>query len=308
MIRLLFPNIEELKQLHYEAVKSYVADIMRKEQRKDFYQNVIVLPGFESYDKEYDFRHDTFDWLKQFVLADCSTLASWVANCPKLLKFDYMKKVYINRFSNGISKYVDRQETYNSYALFEKMNLKVCPYCEHEFLDVVEVMQGTQTKRTIEFDHFYPKGSDEYPALAMCFYNLIPSCKSCNQLKMTNPVAANPYEANIENLSYFYSNQLIGVNYTAVSETDFTIGLHTEGNMVVNQDTLGLEQRYQSLNSTACQLLKSKQNFDDDKLAEMERMGFGAVEELKRSFFGKPRSEALGTELHTKMKEDLIGY
>ena len=117
MIRLLFPNIEELKQLHYEAVKSYVADIMRKEQRKDFYQNVIVLPGFESYDKEYDFRHDTFDWLKQFVLADCSTLASWVANCPKLLKFDYMKKVYINRFSNGISKYVDRQETYNSYAL-----------------------------------------------------------------------------------------------------------------------------------------------------------------------------------------------
>lgn len=43
MIRLLFPNIEELKQLHYEAVKSYVADIMRKEQRKDFYQKVIDL-------------------------------------------------------------------------------------------------------------------------------------------------------------------------------------------------------------------------------------------------------------------------
>lgn len=99
MIRLLFPNIEELKQLHYEAVKSYVADIMRKEQRKDFYQKVIDHPGFESYGKVYDFRHDPFDWLKQFVLADCSTLASWVANCPKLLKFDYMKKVYINRFS-----------------------------------------------------------------------------------------------------------------------------------------------------------------------------------------------------------------
>ena len=46
----------------------------------------------------------------------------------------------------------------------------------------------------------------------------------------------------------------------------------------------------------------------EEKLAEMERMGFGAVEELKRSFCGKPRSEALGTELHTKMKEDLIGY
>ena len=55
MIRLLFPNIEELKQLHYEAVKSYVADIMRKEPRKDLYKNDIDLPGFESFGKVYDF-------------------------------------------------------------------------------------------------------------------------------------------------------------------------------------------------------------------------------------------------------------
>lgn len=308
MIRLLFPNIEELKQLHYEAVKSYVADIMRMKQRKDFYQKVIALPGFEKYDKKYDWEHDTFDWVKQFVLADCSTLASWVANSPKLLKFDYMKKVYQNRFSNGVTKYVDRNETYNSYALFEKMNLKVCPYCEHEFIDVVKVMNGAQIKRTLEFDHFYPKGNDEYPGLAMCFYNLVPSCKDCNQLKLTNPVAANPYESGIENLSYFYPNQPIGVNYDGVSEANFRIKIHTEGNMTINQDTLGLEQRYQSQNYTAYQLLKNRQNFDDDKLAEMERMGFGTVEGLKYSLFGKPRSEAAGTELHTKMKEDLIGY
>jgi len=219
-----------------------------------------------------------------------------------------MKKVYLNRFSNGISNYVDRNETYNAYTLFEKMNLKVCPYCEHELLDIVEVMHGKQIKRTLEFDHFYPKGTDEYPGLAMCFYNLVPSCKVCNQLKLTNPVAANPYESDIENLSYFYSNLPIGVNYDAVPEADFSIKMHTEGNMMINQDTLGLEQRYQSLNYTAYQLLKNRQNFPDEKLAEMERMGLGTIEGLRLSLFGKPRSEASGTELHTKMKEDLIGY
>ena len=308
MIRLLFPNIEELKRLHYEAVKSYVADIMHKNQREVFYQKVIALPGFERYDREYDWEHDSFEWLEQFILADCQTLAGWVAGCPELLKFDDMKKVYLNRFSNGISNYVDQNKTYNAYTLFVKMNLKVCPYCEHEPLDIVKVMYGTQVKRTLEFDHFYPKGSDEYPGLAMCFYNLVPSCKACNQLKMMNPVAANPYESGIEELSYFYTNQPLGVSYNFVSEADFCIKMHTEGNMMINQDTLGLEQRYQSQNYSAYQLLKNWQIFDDDKLAEMERMGFGTVEGLKHSFFGKPRSEALGTELHTKMKEDLIGY
>ena len=308
MIRLLLPNIEELKWLHYEAVKSYVADIMHKELRKEFYQEVVALPGFEKYDSGNDLEHDTFNWLKQFILADCPTLAGWVANCSELLKFDYMKKVYLNRFSNGISNYVDRNETYNAYTLFENMNLKVCPYCEHELLDIVEVMHGKQIKRTLEFDHFYPKGTDEYPGLAMCFYNLVPSCKVCNQLKLTNPVAANPYESDIENLSYFYSNLPIGVNYDAVPEADFSIKMHTEGNMMINQDTLGLEQRYQSQNYTAYQLLKNRQNFPDEKLAEMERMGLGTIEGLRFSLFGKPRSEASGTELHTKMKEDLIGY
>lgn len=37
-------------------------------------------------------------------------------------------------------------------------------------------------------------------------------------------------------------------------------------------------------------------------------MGLGTIEGLRLSLFGKPRSEASGTELHTKMKEDLIGY
>lgn len=40
----------------------------------------------------------------------------------------------------------------------------------------------------------------------------------------------------------------------------------------------------------------------------MEKAGFGAADTLRRALFGKPRSEAKGKELHTKMKEDTIGY
>lgn len=88
MIRLSFPNIEELKQMHFEAVKSYVKNTMRMEWRKDFYSHVVALSGFETYNEEYDEEKDIFDWLKQFLLADCNTLAYWVTNQADKLRFD----------------------------------------------------------------------------------------------------------------------------------------------------------------------------------------------------------------------------
>lgn len=307
MIRLDFPNIEELKSLHFEAVKSYVKEIMRTGERNTFYLKVLSLPGFESFPRVYNEKNG-FEWLRKFILADIPTLAEWVASYSKLLKFDYMKKVYLNRFSNGCTNFVDKGKMYNSYTLFDKMNVRVCPYCEHEFIEVVTVMGGKQTKRTMEFDHFYPKGDEEYPALAMCFFNLVPSCKSCNQLKMTNPVAANPYDMEIENWTNIYPDIPLGVNMGVLTEQDCNVKFHAVKGMVVNEDSLALEQRYESQSSYVYQLLKNKQNFSDDKLAEMERMGFGTIDGLRRAVFGKPRNEAKGVELHTKMKEDLIGY
>ena len=138
--------------MHFNAVKSYVAETMRKEWRKDFFSHVIELSGFEDYNKEYDDKTDSFDWLKLFLLADCETLAYWVSNQASKLKFNYMKRLYVGRFSKNSNDYVDKAGTYNAYTLFKAMNIRVCPYCEHEFLDVVKVGHGLQTKRTIEFD------------------------------------------------------------------------------------------------------------------------------------------------------------
>lgn len=306
MIALSFPNIDALKQTHFAAVKSYVCDIMRTDARDNFYQSVIALPGFDKYPKVYDSRNDNFEWLKEFLLADYKTLESWVKNYAHLLTFDYMKKVYLNRFSKGLNDFVDKQGTYNSYTLYGLMGVKVCPYCEHEFIEVVEI--NGQDRRTMEFDHYFPKGEKEYPGLAMCFYNLIPSCKPCNQLKKTNPVAASPYDPDIEKLTHFGTILPLGINMNSVGVAQCEPKLNPTGGMVINNESLGIEQRYKQLAPDVLNLLKNKQNFDDDKIREMVRCGFGEFEVLKRAMFGNPRSEASGQELHTKMKEDLIDY
>lgn len=306
MIHLSFPNIQTLEQMHFAAVRNYCSEIMRSDKLKDFYKKVIALPGFDSFHQEYIEAENGFEWLRRFILADHNTLSTWVKEQAVKLQFDQMKRLYLNRFSKSPDAFVDSHGTYNSYTLFRAMGIKVCPYCEHEFLD--EVLVDGHTRRTMEFDHFFPKGENEYPGLAMCFYNLIPSCKQCNQLKMTLPIEASPYDPSIECLSHLSPDLEIGVNMETVDEQDCKIRLHPSGGMIMNNRSLALEQRYDSVTSDVYQLLRKKQQYPDEKLEELERLGFGKIKQLKQDLFGLPRSMAKNKELHTKMKEDLIGY
>ena len=300
MITLSFPHIDNLKQVHYAAVLDYVTHSLSADKRHDLYLHITQLPGFNHY------AESDYGWLKSFILADTATLREWTNNHANKLRFNHLKDLYLHRFSNGADSFVDTGKSYNAYTLFDAMDIHVCPYCEHEFLDEVDI--NGKRKRTLEFDHFYPKGDNQFPGLAMCFFNLIPSCIPCNKLKLTNPIAANPYDADIESLTYLYPDIAPGANMEALSDDDCAINFHPSGDMILNEKNLALEQRYYPLRSKAHDLLRKKQQHPDEQLEEMERMGFGTKEQLRHDFFGDPRSLALGKQLHTKMKHDLIGY
>lgn len=302
MIFLNFQNLDGLLALHYDAVKSYVENTMREAPKTNFHSRVLALSGMEDVSDT-----DGLDvWLKRFILATPKQLEKWASEEKDKLSFVEMRSLYLNRFSNSPNTFVDPAGTYNAYTLFKKMGISVCPYCEHEFIDIV--LKDGQERRTMEFDHFYPKGDHEYPGLAMCFFNLIPSCKPCNQLKMDSPTAASPYDPAIEQMTWIYPNLDIGANMERVSVDQCKPLLHATGGMVVNDNSLGLEQKYANMASEVHRLLKNKQQFPEEKLEEMEDMGFGNKDDLRRGIFGTPKDEARWHELHTKMKYDLIGY
>ncbi len=66
----------------------------------------------------------------------------------------------------------------------EKMNEKYsfCPYCWKIPL-ITFTNEKSERKRTYDLDHIYPKKTYNY--LTYSFYNLVPICKICNQLKST---------------------------------------------------------------------------------------------------------------------------
>ncbi len=79
--------------------------------------------------------------------------------------------------------------------LAERLNIKVCPYCNLNYTLFIEKKMSRKLKKMakFQFDHFFSK--DRNPFLSMSLYNLIPSCSVCNQAKSTKPMALNfhPY-------------------------------------------------------------------------------------------------------------------
>jgi hypothetical protein len=68
-------------------------------------------------------------------------------------------------------------EKWNSYELTNSLGISVCPYCNRNWINTVQ----TASKDKIinpQLDHFFCKA--DYPLFRLSFYNLIPSCDSCN--------------------------------------------------------------------------------------------------------------------------------
>lgn len=76
-----------------------------------------------------------------------------------------------------------------SHYFFEKLNIRTCPYCNRQY---TFTLSEENANTSPEYDHFYAKS--DYPILAVSFYNLVPSCHACNQIKgVKKTVKVNPY-------------------------------------------------------------------------------------------------------------------
>ena len=82
-----------------------------------------------------------------------------------------------------------------------KMGIRACVYCNAQYTNTVEIEEGGTVKGRYELDHFWPK--DEYPFLCISFYNLQPSCSSCNNWKRDEEAKFNLYTDKYEELNPF---------------------------------------------------------------------------------------------------------
>lgn len=257
---------------HTNAVVSFVSKKNQVYRRKLFDKINNIMEYQKTFD-EADVEND-YAWLEKFISADIETIKNIVelkekTGSKEKLEFDEFEKIYTNYFSNGANKFVDAASKYNAYAFAENIDLNVCPYCDEETLSIVN---KDGKRRTFDIDHFFPKS--KYPAFAMCFFNLVPSGKSCNDLKLENKIGKSPYEDDIEDCTWLaVDSPNITEIYNALPE-DCKIVFRPQSGMQKNIQVFGLEDRYKNHKEYALGLLRKKHDFPEEKITEMVNAGF----------------------------------
>jgi len=101
---------------------------------------------------------------------------------------------YNNWIQNGI----------NNYELSTNLGIHSCTYCNREYTMTYKPIGHKGKGMVPQFDHWFPK--KEYPLLALSFYNLIPSCATCNGIKSS-------IELNLEDHLHPYIDPNISSSY-----------------------------------------------------------------------------------------------
>lgn len=123
---------------------------------------------------------------------------------------------------------------YGSIYLSDKLDVFTCPYCNENFIYYFNYRNGTSTiRRTFDWDHIYSQ--NDYPFLAISFFNLTPCCKVCNQIKLD------------QNLKYFNPHIDLDVN------TVFSFHLNPIGAGFITD-----------IKKIQLQILYKKRNFKDE--------------------------------------------
>ncbi|WP_316825527.1 hypothetical protein [Pedobacter miscanthi] len=179
MITIKRNNTHSIAQTHYETVMN---GNLGKNQWK-LSRHLRSLRG--SY-HDGDYEVEFIDVLLEDIEMENDDHESSIITCsPKALeakyleydqKFSYLKhdKDFLKKL--GKSFFYGDYDRWNAYQLADQLQVNVCPYCNRQFTFTV----GTDLNKIIrpQYDHFINKAKAPYFSLS--FYNLIPSCSTCN--------------------------------------------------------------------------------------------------------------------------------
>ena len=66
------------------------------------------------------------------------------------------------------------EKGFNKLEFINMIGIDTCPYCNRNYIYTLDKVEKIKP----QIDHFFPKSI--FPFLGMSFYNLIPSCQTCN--------------------------------------------------------------------------------------------------------------------------------
>ena len=208
---------------------------------------------------------------------------------PKLAKSSNTYKVIFYLFVTRGYDSFKGATNYNAYTFVKALNLKTCPYCNINYIAFLEKEKDKDKIRRAELDHFFPKSI--YPFLAVNFYNLIPSCSTCNKLKSDDDLSKllNPYDTKVKDIRFnFWLNNVDFLDNPKLDNSTFSdeenIKIEIKNLPQENLDTFQLDRIYQAHTDVVVELILKQMHYPESYVQELANLGF-SKEEIYRFVF-----------------------
>lgn len=209
--------------------------------------NMVLSIVLSADDRAFLNRLQNRNFLKKIITASPIQLRGFI----RLIKRYYphaenkTSVLYNCLYNIFVSHGYNKRINLNKYEFIKNIGLESCPYCNRSYIYTL----GRNRMIKPEIDHFYPK--DIYPLLAISYFNLIPSCPTCNGLgaKSNKDTYAdyplkNPYE--IEPHDFIFDFDLNSMNIlNPITNIDKeSINIFFDTHITAHNDVFGLDLLY----------------------------------------------------------------
>lgn len=255
----------------------------------------------------------SFDDIEEIIRANPNRLCEiWnekslaYSNLPGKSIDDFKKQAVKLFVDSGYTDWFLKER--KNYVLANLLNQHTCNYCNREYIFIYEKKGKGMVP---QFDHWFPK--QDFPLLALSFYNLIPSCATCNTIKSTENLNLinhlHPYIDNDIASSYSFSylalsatkNQIIfknnsllntkGIDTVKSLNLDLIYRGHSDKEL---QDLIDLRYKY----STNYLNILLEKMFPDIEISKEERYRLIFGIEIEKENYHK--------RIFSKFKNDII--
>lgn len=148
---------------------------------------------------------EVFGNLRVYLSANGNMLRAMFDACNENIRREKLYMFVYRALKGPMEELYNVMRDLKQDEVFEKLNIRTCPYCNRQYTFTLKLTQKGDPNTSPEFDHFYPKS--DYPTLAICFYNLVPSCHCCNHGKSTKQLNINPYFDEFEGSFYLCKDE-----------------------------------------------------------------------------------------------------
>lgn len=187
------------------------------------------------------------DYLESLLQHNNDKLKKLITSSPKelILIVRYLNTIILYEEDLNILSNIFVNHGYdriNKFKFTKSIDIQTCPYCNRNY--IFSIKKNREIKP--EIDHFYPKSV--YPLLGVCFYNLIPTCQSCNGLggkKETDPYYVDlisPYLLMNDDFEFTFNLKSIDVVNNLSNKSN--IGLKFKKSIKSHCDTFNLDDLY----------------------------------------------------------------